>query len=642
MVETRLTLEPEVQQILQCVDGGQNFLLSGGAGSGKTHSLIQVIKQILLENPTSKVVCITYTNIAVKEIQERINNENLNVSTIHAFLWDNIRFFQKEIKSTLVALANNPDIKKIKVNNLGVVPENFFDQCEKGIQYKEYLKLADGIISHDELLILAGYLFENYPKLSDIVKDKFNYIFIDEYQDTNEEVIKILLTHFKKSNRKNIVGFFGDAMQSIYDDSVGNLDAYKGEGLSEVKEIKKEQNRRNPIKVVELANRLRTDGLTQVISVKDLTAPNVVGGKAKEGIIKFIYSTNPDVEKVRNYLSKSFNWNFSDSSELKELNLTHNLIADKAGFKSLIDIYDRDPVVGLKNDIVAKIKANKKDGKPEVVFDENDTFDSVIETFQLKNKAKELKKTVLLADKESAKLYEYLKNKPFVEVRKIYLDKDSLIDDKKQDKDDENKPNSNRDNLIKHLFKIQDNIFLYQDRQYNEFLRVTDFVVSDIKDKVALQSSIDELINVGEKTIEEIIDLAHKNKVCLIDDRLEKFKTKNEYIYNRVKEVKFKEFQKLYEYLEGHTPFSTQHKVKGTEFNNVLVILDNGGWANYNFEVLFLGSGTATVLERTQKLFYVCCTRAKENLAVFYHDPSSEVISKANEWFGEENVMVLS
>ncbi|MFW5872174.1 MAG: 3'-5' exonuclease, partial [bacterium] len=108
-----------------------------------------------------------------------------------------------------------------------------------------------------------------------------------------------------------------------------------------------------------------------------------------------------------------------------------------------------------------------------------------------------------------------------------------------------------------------------------------------------------------------------------------------------VKEVQYCEFQQLYDYLEGKTPFSTQHKTKGTEFDNILVILDNGGWNKYNFEKMFLNTGTLSVLERTQKIFYVCCTRAKERLAVFYHEPSQEVIAKAQEWFCDEKVVSL-
>jgi DNA helicase-2/ATP-dependent DNA helicase PcrA len=107
-----------------------------------------------------------------------------------------------------------------------------------GVQYKEFVRIREGIISHDELLIVANYLFEKYPKLSSIVKDKYKFIFIDEYQDTSK-VVETFLTHFKKSERKNIIGFFGDAMQSIYEDGIGNLDDYKGADIEKVNEIPK-------------------------------------------------------------------------------------------------------------------------------------------------------------------------------------------------------------------------------------------------------------------------------------------------------------------------------------------------------------------------------------------------------------------
>ena len=639
MVEERLTLEPEVQEIFQCFDNNHNILLSGGAGSGKTYSLVQVIRQVIYENPTVKVACMTYTNAAVKEIKERVNHKNLNVSTIHDFLWDNIKHFQKELKSAIITLSNDEETK-ISIDEDNLIPAEYFDDLEKGIQYKEYLKLKNGIISHDELLIVANYLFEKYLKLSTIVKDKYQFIFIDEYQDTNKAVVDILLNHFKKSEKQNLIGFFGDAMQSIYDDGVGSLDEYKGVAADTVIEVKKSQNRRNPRKVIDLANRLRTDGIVQEPS-SDENAPNMAGGQVKEGNILFIHSPNGDILAVKQYLTENHGWNFENAEETKELNLTHNLIADKAGFRTLMDIYDRDPIVGLKNDILSKIKYNKKKNKPEIEITENDSFDAVVDKFQLKNRQRQLKKKLLLQDPTNAELYGELKDKPFTEVRKIYLTKDALIDDKKQNEEDENKKGSKRDNLIKHLFKIQNNIVLYKTGRYNEFLRATDYKdkITRIADKWTLKNNIENLINVGDKTIEEIIKDAHKKGICLIDDKLEDFRSKIEYLYNRVKEVRFSEFQKLYDYLEGKTPFSTQHKTKGTEFNNVLVILDNGGWNNYNFENLFLNSGKESVLRRTQKIFYVCCTRAKDNLAVFYHNPSQQVIVKATEWFGVNNII---
>lgn len=638
MVEKRLELEPEVQEIFKLIDTKENFLLSGGAGSGKTYSLVQVIRQVIAENPSAKIACMTYTNAAVKEIEERVNHNNLNVTTIHDFLWDNIKHFQKELKAALVVLLNDEEVTTISIDEASPIPDNYYDSCEEGIQYKEFLKLKEGIISHDELLVIASYLFEHYPKLSDILKDKYAFIFIDEYQDTSKLVIEIFLNHFTKSLKQNIVGFFGDAMQSIYDDTVGNLDAY----ADKVKEIKKEQNRRNPKTVIDLANRLRTDGIIQVPST-DNNAPNILDGILKVGNIKFIYSANADVSKVKDHLGEKFDWNFGVPNETKELNLTHNLIADKAGFRTLMDIYDKDPIIGLKNDVLKKIKDNKKNNVAEVEILETDTFDVVVDKFQLKNRQRQLKKDVLLQDELNETLYGQLKDKLFSEVRKIYLDKDALIDDKKKDEKDENKKGSKRDNLIKHLFKIQTNISLYQNKQYNEFLRITDYKnrINSIADKKILKENIESLVNVGVKTIEEVIEEANEKGICIIDDKLTDFKAHKEYLYNRVKSIKFSEFQLLFAYLEGKTPFSTQHKTKGTEFNNVLVILDNGGWNNYNFENLFLGNGTATVLDRTQKIFYVCCTRAKENLAVFYHNPSIAVITKAKEWFGDGNVINL-
>ena len=95
-------------------------------------------------------------------------------------------------------------------------------------------------------------------------------------------------------------------------------------------------------------------------------------------------------------LIDKFDWNFDDAKETKELNLTHNLIADKAGFRTLMDVYDDDPVIGLKTDILRKIKDNKKNNVPEVAINEDDSFDTVVDKFQLRNRQRLLKKDILL------------------------------------------------------------------------------------------------------------------------------------------------------------------------------------------------------------------------------------------------------
>lgn len=646
MAEERLIneIEDEFHQIMELVYSGENFLLSGGAGSGKTYSLVQVIKQVIADFPTAKVACMTYTNAAVREIEERVNHKNLNVSTIHDFLWDNIKHFQKELKQALIVLLNDENVQQIKIDDIANVPSDYYDNRTDpiSIQYKEYLKLKDGIISHDEILLVSEYMFHKYPKLCDIVKDKYKFILIDEYQDTHSEVVKILLEYFPRTPKKCIVGFFGDAMQAIYDDGIGNIDLYKGDSDGQVKEVKKVQNRRNPKTVITLANRLRTDGIIQKPS-NDISAPNMVDGIPKEGNILFLYSENDDNSIIKRFLSERYAWNFNDINETKELNLTHNLIADKAGFRSLMDIYDKDLILAFNKRIKNYIKENN------ILLDFSEkTFGEVIDILQHGKSGRELNKVqpthnMQLFIDANPDLYSFALNYNFDKLSKIYVDKDQLLDDKKQSDDDDKKKGSKRDSLIRHLFKIQKNIELYKNRQYNDFLRKTDYpMIRTIADKRILRDNIESLINVGNKTIEEVINDAHEMHICLIDEKLERFKLEKEYVYNRVKSIKYSEFQKLYEYLEGKTPFSTQHKTKGAEFNNVLVVLDNGGWNNYNFESVFVDNGKSeTIKSRSLKIFYVCCTRAKENLAVFYHKPSANVIAKAQEWFGEDNVIRL-
>ena len=96
MVERRLEIEDEVKEMLQYIENKQNFILTGGAGSGKTYSLISLIQEIGRMYTNKSIVCITYTNNAVAEIKSRISNDKLFVSTIHEFLWKIIKKYQKK------------------------------------------------------------------------------------------------------------------------------------------------------------------------------------------------------------------------------------------------------------------------------------------------------------------------------------------------------------------------------------------------------------------------------------------------------------------------------------------------------------------------------------------------------------------
>lgn len=653
MAEERL--KDELEQITEHIKQGHHFLLSGGAGSGKTYTLVQVIRWIIENYPSSLIACITYTNAAVKEIMQRVNHDNLVVSTIHDFLWDNIKNYQSELCKVLVKLLNTPD-SGLHITDMDEVPKNFFSSREEPvlIEYREYTNLKDGILSHDEVIIVANAMFREYPKLCDILKSRYPFIMIDEYQDTFPKVVEIMLTHLKQSGKKCTVGFFGDAMQCIYDKGIGDLNAYKFDGeKGDVYEVKKVQNRRNPQSVINLANKIRTDGLQQKPST-DEKAPNMKDGKIKDGECLFIYTDKDGdvLSSVRTFLSEKKEWNFENSKRTKELNLTHNLIAGKARFANLMEIYNGDQILKyvksskLKSCVLSNFSDKDISGK---------TFGDVLMMMREKGVDEKLYKATptqqSYIDSHSL-LYEIALSYDFENLRHTFVDSSQLVDDKKQSEDEESKTGSKRSPLVKHLCKIEQSIRLYRDGNVSEFLKVTGYIrdrkdgidrrIKSVSDKMVLKQAIDSLQNTDGKTICEVIELANENNICMIDDKLLNYQERCPYVYYRMMDVPYSEFVNLYNYLEGQTPFSTQHKTKGAEFDNVLVILDNGRWNNYNFDKLFTATNREeSIVNRTEKIFYVCCTRAKEQLAVFYYKPTIGVIDKAKEWFGTGNIVEL-
>ncbi|MFK5949714.1 MAG: UvrD-helicase domain-containing protein [Methylococcales bacterium] len=621
-------ISDESKQIVDLIKDKRNFLLSGGAGSGKTYSLVEVLNAVINDSPTQNIACITYTNSAADEIQDRIFSDNLYVSTIHDFLWANIKHFQSELKETLIELINDPEQTTIKHPEDVIVSRYFFDDCDS-IQYREYIKIIKGIISHDEIIILASKMYEKYNKLCSITKDKYPFIFVDEYQDTDPLVVEILLDHLETSTKKNVVGFFGDSMQSIYNGSVGNLDAYTKIDPPKVIEVLKQQNRRNPSKVINLANLLRVDRLTQEPST-DSSAPNMdEKGEVKQGDVKFLYSSNDSLESVRRYLG----WDFNNSEIVKELNLTHNLIANQANFPELMRIYDKDKI---REYIRNKIRIPLERDEPE--YDSRGkTLAQVIDHSGNPNPTPMQSRYIA----NYSEYYELAKDQPYDIISKLYVDKKQLLDDKKNYIGDESKPRSERDDLIKHLFKIENCIRLYQSKQFNQFIKTTDYSVTSVEDKIRLNEAIKSFELQEGITIGEVIDLAHDLGLVVKDDKLTVFSENKFYLYKQICDINYQEFRNVYEYLEGYLPFSTQHKTKGTEFPNVLVVLDNGNLNDYNFKYLFEQNGTDSVRHRTEKIFYVCCTRAKERLAVFFPNPTPQAIQTASIWFGDENVVNL-
>ncbi|EFV99914.1 DNA helicase [Streptococcus australis] len=633
------TVEPEVEKVFEVIKQGQNFILEGGAGSGKTYSLISIIEKISMEEPKKSIVCITYTNNAVAEIRSRIINDNLRVSTIHDFIWHVIKNFQKEIKECLVELINDDEqilfVAPKEVLGEELISLDYFDSVR--VEYTEWYSMSiteqnKVQISHDHVLIVAEKMFSKYKKLSDILKDTANYIFVDEYQDTSPLVVKILLEHLRKSTRDNIVGFFGDSMQAIYDSGVGNIDSY---GLEK---IQKNQNRRNPRKVINLANKFRSDGLVQIPS-SDVAAPNMNNGNVIEGTVKFIYGDGiTHLEDLRN--SELFKeLEFDIPQKTKELRLTHKLNAETAGFSKLFELYSSDLLVKLITDMKKKFNASE-------LVDKGKTFEELVEEAQIVvRKGGPLIIDIVKSIPELLAIYEEIKTFSFEEViSKSKVNKDSLLAYKFNGLSSRYEAGTDRDRILQRLDLIFELIELYKIGKHNEFLRITCFKITSSADKINLSKIMKEISD-NDITIGKVIKLAERTGLISKDDLFTNFiENKGYYLWLRLEKLPFQEYVNSIAYLREYVSVITQHKVKGSEYENVLVLLDNGRWNQYNFNSIFgKGSSNEKVQNRTKRLFYVAITRAMKNLIVYMPSNDRQIVEKAKDYFEECDIVdVLS
>ena len=627
-------LEKEVLEALQCIENGENFILEGGAGSGKTYSLISLITALTEKSPDIRIVCITYTNNAVAEILSRIENENLWVSTIHEFIWSLIKKYQSEIKDILVDLINDEEVRKFKKPSNyeeEFISRNYFEDFY--VDYDEYYSVtpnAENIvtISHDHILIVAEKMFEKYKKISDILKDIADCIFVDEYQDTSPLVAEILLRHLKQSNKKNVIGFFGDSMQSIYDDGVGDLKQYS------LTRIVKLQNRRNPKVIMEVANKFRDDDIRQAPS-EDANAPNMKNGVVIDGCIKFLYGTATDVTDCIKEKNIFETWDFSDGKQTKELRLTHKFNAQMAGFQDLYELYNNDLIIKLIN----KIKEKTDKGE----LDNTQTLNTLALELNPKYNKRDLLDQIN-EDNRYSTIYNLLKNMSWEDVySKSKISKESLMSYKFNGMSGKYETNSYRDRILRRLDILNEIIEFYEENRINDFLRITKFSIRDKNDKIRIKQTINYLVREDDKTIGSVLTFSEAQGLLKEDELFSDYiLNRGFYLWERIKNIPFIQYRRSIFYLKEFSPICTQHSVKGSEYDNVLLILESN-WNKYDFRTLFgKGSSNPNVRLRTKKLFYVCITRAKKNLVIYMPTEDSDIIAQAKLFFGEDNVLPLS
>ena len=197
------------------------------------------------------------------------------------------------------------------------------------------------------------------------------------------------------------------------------------------------------------------------------------------------------------------------------------------------------------------------------------------------------------------------------------------------------------------LNKIEKFIELFERKKYGDFIKllgIVDYKINKHEDKIIINELINELIELRKnKTVKEVLDYVFENSLLVkpikMIEYVEKLgddgnENKKEF-YNALMKLKYEEFIHLYKYIEESTPFSTKHGVKGAEFENVLVVIDDNSWNQYKFNDVFANDNdNPGRFNRSKNLLYVCCSRAKNNLVVLSLSKMNEPALKTiNNWF---------
>lgn len=219
------------------------FLVNAPAGSGKTTWIRKNVRKYLLQNPNDNVLCITYTNRAAEELGKNVDSNRVYFGTIHSFINDFIgSFFSHEsILELYWEVYKNQIVERIEnISQNGNWAESNMRYIEKYggltpqivrsnitiISYNQapFNSLYRGALGHDDLISFTRLAVERFPVIKKKISDKYQVVFIDEYQDTATDVLQIFYSSM--IGKKSKLYLLGDKMQQIYRNYNGGFETY--------------------------------------------------------------------------------------------------------------------------------------------------------------------------------------------------------------------------------------------------------------------------------------------------------------------------------------------------------------------------------------------------------------------------------
>jgi len=606
----------------------KSFFLFAGAGSGKTRSLVNVLTKFKLNHGDKfrllrkKVAIITYTNAAADEITHRLDHDDIFVvSTIHSFSWELVKNFTHDIRKWLesnlsseIATLEEEQSKSRNLNNKTSVgralriasKKKRLGHLEKVSKFT-YNPNGDNItkdsVNHAEVISMTAAFILSKPLMQDILTSKFPVIFVDESQDTKKELVDALFAVQQAKKDCLTLGLFGDTMQRIYSDGKENL----GIGLPpDWLQPAKKMNHRSCKRIVNLINDIREG----VDSQKQIPRTEQNDGFvrffiAKRGSNKSVTEENVCTEMASATADQLWT---ADNTNTKFLILEHHMAANRLSFMEFFEpLYRVDKFkTGLIDGSLSSISLFTKIILP--LYEAHNRGDQFSIARIVKANAPSLTRESLSASADqvdeigtAAKkvrrlldLWEQGKDPKLIEIaREVY--------------------NSS-------LFEISNNLALVISK---------DASLNALSDQKLLDQEDEE--GVDDDLLVQLENALQAPFSCVVN-----YQT----------------------YISEKSKFGTHQGVKGLEYPRVMVIIDDDEARGFMFsyDKLFgtkdlsdtdkknLEDRKESGIDRTRRLFYVACSRAKESLAIVAYADKPEIL-KSNilkfGWFQEDEVTIM-
>lgn len=606
----------------------RSFFLFAGAGSGKTRSLKSALEQFRSQHGMAfrragkKIAVITYTNAAAEEIAERVGADPLfPISTIHSFCWGQIKNFHTDIQAWLrsqlpIELADTrAKHAKGRSGKAALDRERAMAAIEQRLEWlrtpRRFVYNPNGnnfgadSLSHAEVIKITAAFINEKPAMQAALIDQFPFLLIDESQDTNKSLLTALFDLAKAHAGCFGLGLFGDTMQRIYTDGLARL----GEDIPpDWAQPIKQMNHRSVQRVVELANALRADTDGREQRAREDSEIGVV----RLFIVSDTASDKLAVEaRIRHRMveqCKDSNW--AHDTKVKTLTLEHHMAAARRGFLPMFQALEKSSRLstGLRSGELAGLRLFTQCVMP--LADACAAGNKFASLNLLRTAASPLLMGSSLTQAMNP-------DDPLEAVRHAV---DALINFLESD------PNVTFLAVLQYiansgLFDIPTSL--------RPFITGELHLDADVNDSQAFEETDEE--DTSPSSLEA---------------------------WRAFLETPYRQIIPYAEYVADQGPYGTHQGVKGLQFDRVLVIIDDSAAKGFlfSYDKLFgiqpltdndrqrAAEGEDTANDRTRRLLYVTCTRARKSLALVAYSNQREALRRSvteRGWFRADEIEMI-